>query len=94
MKKFFYRVQKGDTVISVAELFDVCFFDLIKDNNLVREITAGDILIINKDDCSLYKVKPSDTIESVSKAFDVSKEKILLQNSSIPYIFYGLKIKI
>ncbi len=94
MKKIFYRVLSTDTLFGVAEKFGVCFSDIVSDNNLTREISAGDILIINKDDCTLYSVKPFDTVKSIAKAFGVTEESILLKNSAIPYVFYGLKIKI
>lgn len=91
MKKFFYRVKEGDTVLSVAKKFSVPFSIIIKENNLTSEISAGDMLYIEQNDCVLYAVKPFETAESVGEKFGVNAQKILLDNG-VPYLFYGLNI--
>ena len=93
MKKFFYRVEQGDGVLSVANKFNLSPTRLIKDNNLSDEIECGDMLYIESADCVLYTVKPTDTLEKISKRFNVGGQKILLDNS-VPYIFCGLTIEI
>ena len=93
MEKFFYRVNDGDSVFSVAERFKVSVTALIKQNNLLREIEAGDLLYIESEPCTLYKVKAEDTIFSLAKKFGTTEQKILSDNC-VPYIFYGLTIKV
>ena len=93
MDKFFYRVNDGDSVFSVAERFNVPTSLIIKQNNLMQDIEAGDLLYIESEPCTLYKVKPNDTAKSLSEKFGVSEEELLSKNG-VPYIFYGIKIKI
>ena len=45
-EEFFYRVKKGDSVLSVSLKLKVPFTLLIADNNLFREIEEGDLLYI------------------------------------------------
>ena len=93
MKKFFYRVNKNDSVISVANTFNLSPTKIIKDNKLCREIEQGDLLFLQKEECMLYKVQPQDTLCSIAKKFNTTEYKIL-QDNGIDYIFYGLTIKV
>lgn len=92
MEKFFYRVKRGDTAIGVAERFSVSVFGLIKDNALIKEIRAGDILVIRGPE-KLYAVKPFDSAKRIAERFGLSESELLMANGGAPYIFYGLKIK-
>lgn len=94
MEKIFYRVKPNDALLKIANDFEVCILDLILDNNLVREVSAGDVLFINRTEKRTYAVKPSDTIESIAKKFQTTKENILIKNRPLPYVFYGIKIRI
>jgi spore germination protein YaaH len=94
MEKIFYRVQTGDTVFSIAKKFDACIFDLIFDNNLALEVSAGDVILIHKPDVKTYLVMPFDTISSICEKFCISREELLFKNKFLPYVFYGIKIKI
>ncbi len=91
MKKFFYRVNEGDTLLSLAERFSVPFNLIIKSNNLRSELSVGDLLYIEQPDCRLYTVEPFDTAESIGEKFGVSALKILSDNG-VPYLFYGMVI--
>ncbi len=93
MEKIFYRVNLGDTVLGVAERFNVPVTKIIKDNNLDKEIEQGDMLLIQKDKCRLYKVLPFDTLSSIAQKFNLNEQEILL-NNGIEYVFYGLTIKV
>lgn len=93
MKKFFYRVSDGDSVFSVAERFNMPLSALVEINNLSCEIQAGDMLYVECLPCELYKVQPTDDVHSVAKKFCVKEEDILKING-VPYLFYGLKIKL
>ena len=94
MKKFFYRVEKGDTAKTVSEKFNLPITLLCELNALTKEIEEGDLLYIETDPSrKLYKVNLFDTVDSLAEKFGVLPEKILSQNG-ISYIYYGLKIKI
>ena len=93
MKKFFYRVQKGDLLCSIANKFNACLFKLIKENCLKEEVRGGQLLFIEMEESELYEILPSDTIYSLCKKFNKSKDEILIENQ-IEYIFCGLKIKV
>ena len=85
-------MQKGDGVLSLSQKFCVPTFDLIRDNNLNKEIEEGDILFMNCPD-NVYCVRPQDTEESVAQRFGVTSKDILEKNG-IAYLFYGLVIKL
>lgn len=93
MKKFFYRVTEGDGIVSVAERFSASVTKLIKDNNLKREIEAGDMLFIETGG-ETYPVEPWDTMRSVARKFGVTEREIAQKNGDVPYIFYGMRIKV
>ena len=93
MKKFFYRVLQEDTIISIADKFDLSVTALIKLNNLTRDVEQGDMLYIETDKTITYKVQPTDTLRSVAKKFGVD-ERDLAEYNGLPYLFYGIKIKI
>ena len=92
MKKILYRVKKGDTLLSVCEFFNLSPHNLIIENMLNCEIEEGDLLLINKDE-TLYEVLPLDTFSSVAKKLNISVDELKRLNP-IPYLFYGIKIKI
>ncbi|MBE5750379.1 MAG: LysM peptidoglycan-binding domain-containing protein [Clostridiales bacterium] len=91
MKKFFYRVKKGDTVSKLSSAFNLSPLKIISLNNLEQEILEGDILYIEIENRPVYTVKATDTLISIAQKFSTTPEKILLDNG-VPYIFYGLKI--
>lgn len=93
MKKIFYRVLDGDSIISVSQKFFVPVFDLIYENNLKKELQKGDIIIITRPN-NYYVVKPFDTLESVATKFGLTPEKLSFINGGIPYVFYGLVLKV
>ena len=92
MKKFLYRVKKEDSVFSLANRFNACIGKIIADNNLTKEISAGDVLLITKEQ-QTYIVEPTDTLEKIAKKFNTTPECILAQNK-VEYIFCGLIIKV
>lgn len=93
MKKFFYRVQKGDSILLLTSKFNACIFKLIENNHLKKEVESGDILFIESEKEQLYLVKPQDTLLSISKKFN-KDQNLILQENNLPYIFCGLKIKV
>lgn len=93
MKKFFYRVGQGETVLSLSQKFSIPVCILIKDNALKEEILAGDLLLIKQEQGKTYMVKPTDTLESVCNKFCINENE-LLEKNGVSYIFYGLNLKI
>ncbi len=94
MEKFFYRVEHGDTILSVANKFNIPAILIVKTNNLKKEICAGDLLYIEREkDCRTYTVKPFETAEIIALKFGVGKEELLKKNG-VEYLFYGLTIQI
>ena len=92
MKKFFFRVDKGDSLCSVSERFDIPVVKIIKDNRLSREIEEGDMLYLEKDEgYKVYTVLPTDTVEKIAAANNTSAERILQENG-IPYVYFSQKI--
>ena len=57
MKKFFYRVESEDDVLSVSRKFLVPVGRIIFLNRLEKEIEEGDLLDIEKSDYKVYFVK-------------------------------------
>lgn len=94
MKKFFYRVQRGDCIFSISNKFNQCPYKIISDNHLNREIMAGDLLYIEQCDEMLYQVKPLETLSTLSQKFNRTEEQIKNANGNLPYVFYSLKINI
>ena len=93
MKKIFYRVSEGDSIFDIALAFNIPPTVIIKQNNLAREVEAGDMLYFECEDCTLYKVQPCDTLFSIAKKFNTTEQKIL-EDNCVPYIFCGLIIKV
>ena len=93
MKKFFYRVREKEGALSVAKRFNLPVTALIKDNNLTRDVSEGDILFICERPYKAYAVRPFDTINSVAEKFGVSAEEIAKINGT-DYVFYGLIIAV
>ena len=89
MKKFFYRVKAGDSIISVSKKFGVPTMPLVFDNRLSREIKSGDILLICERE-RVYEVEPLDTLDSISNKLCVPIERLSYLNGGITYVFYGL----
>ena len=92
MKKFFYRVQEGDTLSSIAQKFSSPIGRLIHNNNLTKEVSAGDIVFVEQAK-NVYLVKPLDKLEDIAQKFNITPQEILDKNY-IEYIYCGLLIEI
>lgn len=91
MKKFFYRVCKDETVISIAARFNVPPIVIVNSNALRGEVSEGDVLFIEETGGKIYDVQPFDTLDEVAERFNVPPEEIARANG-VDYLFYGLKI--
>lgn len=82
----YYTVKKGDSLYSIARLYDVSVEDLKTFNKLVSNVLAiGQVLripdIVEKSDTSVYYVKKGDTLYGIAKSYGVSVEDIKRLNS-------------
>lgn len=93
MKKFFYRVTAKDSLFGICSKFNLSAGTLIKDNNLKKDVCAGDVLIIKKPERELYTVKPHESAKDVAEKFNTQAEKILSENG-VEYLFCGLNITV
>ena len=91
MKKFFYRVKKGETLLSICKEFSVPIMKVISDNKLEKDVCEGDILYIHTENRKVYSVLPCDDMESIAEKFCLSKKE-LMDINGIPYVFYGIDI--
>ena len=91
MEKFFYRVSEGESVAVLSARFNLPQTVIIRDNDLSRDIAAGDILLIRKSAGKIYRAQPFDTLKSVAERFNVSAETLADLNG-VDYIFYGLNL--
>lgn len=82
----YYTVKKGDSLYSIARLYDVSVEDLKTFNKLVSNVLAiGQVLripdIVEKSDTSVYYVKKGDSLYGIAKSYGVSVEDIKRLNS-------------
>jgi len=77
-----YVLQKGDTLSSVANKFDVTLGTLISFNNIknVRKVGRGASLVIPNFDGVLYTVVQGDSLSSIARNNKVDYERILEAN--------------
>ncbi len=88
MTKFFYRVQKGDTITSISQQFCIPQIKIISLNNLDKEVQEGDLLYLEKEKALTYKVGLFEDADIVAKKFNMTKTELLRLNG-IDYVFYG-----
>lgn len=93
MKKIFFRVDKGDSLLSVSNTFNVPPIEIINYNGLKRELEGGDIIVVPLKEGVFYTVGVGEDEKSVAKKFNVDEKK-LLQINGVPYLFYRLTIRI
>lgn len=84
-----HRVKKGETVYSIARMYNVSLDKIYADNpNSKHGIKTGQELVINQTPDTpggflYYEVKPGDTLYSLSKQYHSSVEDILKSNPGI-----------
>lgn len=83
-----YVVQRGDSLYSIANAYNVSVNDLRNINNLTSDIlSAGQVLIIpensnqNSNTSNLYVVKRGDSLWSIANKFNVSINEIRMINN-------------
>jgi LysM repeat protein len=88
-----HTVRAGETLVAIAELYDVTLAELIAFNSntitnphVVREntvlripgLTAADVITLNQ---TLYTVQEGDSLSAISQRFGVSVEAIMAANN-------------
>ena len=90
-KRFVYKVQKGETLRTIAQKFKTTKELIININSLTKEILEGEYIVVEIIEGQEYIVEPYDTIESIAQKFSVSAQNIMIKNK-IDFIFVGQKI--
>ena len=82
-KIFSYTVTDGDTLSSVAQMFDVSVNTIRWANDLTSKskIHAGDVLTILPVDGIQYVVKRGDTVSGIAKRFGADQQEIIDSNN-------------
>lgn len=77
-----YVVQRGDTVTSIAKMFNVSVNTVLWANNLTGHSTlrAGDTLVILPISGISYAVKQGDTLKGIAKKYGADVSDILSYN--------------
>lgn len=76
-----YEVKKGDTLDSIAKLFNINKNTIIWANDLAgKSIKTGDSLLIFPMDGLQYTVKNSGTVEDIAKKYKVDAEEVAAYN--------------
>lgn len=72
-----YKVERGDTISTIADKFGVSANSIRWENNLSSDdLTVGDSLRILPITGVSYKVQPGDSIYTIAKKFNTDAEKI------------------
>ncbi len=84
-KKNIYIVKKGDTLYSIAKLYDTTINDIKNVNNLTSNIlSVGQELIIPiSNNYETYEVKSGDTLYSIARRFATTVDEIKKINNLI-----------
>lgn len=77
-----YVVRKGDTLSTIAEMFDVSPSTILWANDLPRasSLKVGQVLTILPVTGVKYTIKKGDTLSSVAKRFSANAEEIMSYN--------------
>lgn len=76
-----YEVKKGDTLITVAKLFNISKNTIMWANDLKSDtITPGDTLVILPMTGIKHTIKKGDTVESIAKKYKADTDDILKFN--------------
>ena len=105
-----YVVQPGDTLLSIAQRFNITVEDLSAKNDILdpNNIFAGQKLVLPQpgervspsqapeDEGEVYVVKPGDTLYGISQELDVSVEDLAVLNdiTDPTQLYVGRRLKV
>lgn len=76
-----YVVQAGDTVVSIADKFNVTSDTIRWSNDIAgNEVSVGQTLYISPTNGIVYKVAAGDTIDSLVSRYQANREKFIAVN--------------
>lgn len=95
LQHFYYQVQTGDTLSTIADRFDVTSKDLKRWNHIKKYIHPKQSLVIYKHNMIIHTVRKGELLGTIALTYHVSVNKLKqwnkLQNSQI---FPGQKLYI
>ncbi|MBQ2714695.1 MAG: LysM peptidoglycan-binding domain-containing protein [Clostridia bacterium] len=84
-----YKVQKGETFLSIARKFNVNAEGLKHDNNFQGELFEGARIIIRPSK-AVYTVKPFEKLSDIALKLNVNVQKLMDANYlKKPFVFAG-----
>lgn len=89
-RKITYVVRPGDTLFSIARMFNTTIEDIVNENNILNPalIYPGMQLVIPMRGV-LYTVKTGDTVYSIAARFGIPYETLIYANNLVyPYVIY------
>ncbi len=80
-----YIVQNGDSMYSIAKKYGINVNDLLELNGINQNdyIYPNQMILIPKQNRTVYITKPNDTIQSVITKLQITPEILLRQNEEI-----------
>ena len=94
MKKFIYRIQKGDTLVNICERFNTTKENITRNNNEIP-LYIGEFVEIIVNNYKTHIVKPTETLESISNKYNLTIDEIMgFNNLTTQKLFIGQFLKI
>ena len=80
-----YTVKKGDTLYSIAKLYNTTINEIKEINNLTSNILSiGQKLLVEKsDNYNTYEIKSGDTLYSIARRFGTTVDEIKKLNNLV-----------
>ena len=91
--KFVYRVEKGDTVFSVADKFHTTKELIIYLNALTEDLREGELILVEKVQGEEYIVCPTDSLQKIAQN-DKRRSFEIANKNKTDFFYVGQKIYI
>ena len=89
----YYVVKKGESLFEICEGFELDLNAIKTLNGIKKDVSEGDMLILQEISKNYYIVKPLDTLFSISKKLNVSVQDIIEKNNlQTDSVFIGQKL--
>lgn len=86
----FHKVKENETIEQIAKIYNINV-QLLKYENKIDEVFAGDLLFIPQQNQNIYIVQPTDTLPSIAKKLNITVEQLKQKNNCLN-IFIGQKL--